>query len=95
MPDIETLDIFTINFNTIESKEADGLEKYKTNTRQEINAPEKHYKNTNGSIFHIEAKPMFNDNNNDSISFQAQTVMLKRVKWWNHTMATERIQRCI
>ena len=46
MPDIETAGILPINCNTMELKEADGLENCKTNMRPEIDATEKSiYKN--------------------------------------------------
>ena len=69
MPDINTLGILTVNYNKIEVKEADGPEKCKTNTRQEIYVTEKHYKNTNGSKFEIEDKPTVNDTNNNDIKY--------------------------
>ena len=49
MPDTETLGILSINCNTIEAIEVDGPENCKANTRQEINATEKHHTNTDGS----------------------------------------------
>ena len=62
MPYIKTVDILTINCNTTESKEAGGLEKCKTNMKQEIDATEKHQTNTDGSKFQIGDKPVVNYN---------------------------------
>ena len=53
----------------IESKEVDGPDNCKTNTRQEIDAAEKHYTNTDGSKFKTEDKTTVNDNNNNSITY--------------------------
>ena len=69
MPDIETLGILTINSNTIKSKEADGPQNCKADVRQEIDAMEKHYTNTDGSKFQIEDEPTVNDNNDNSIKY--------------------------
>ena len=69
VPDAETLGILAVNCNTIEAKEADDPEKCKTNTRQETDATEKHYTNTDGSKFEIEGKPMVNDTDNNNIKY--------------------------
>ena len=69
IPYIKTLGIVTINCDTIESKEADNPEKSKTNMRQEINATEKHYTNTDGSKFEIEDMPAVSDNKNNSMQY--------------------------
>ena len=53
MPDIKALGILTVNCNTIEVKKDDGLEKSRTNTKQEIDATEKHYANTDGSNWNL------------------------------------------
>ena len=80
MPDIKTLDILTVNCNTIETKEADGAENHKTNTakcqestsekqyinmRQEADTIEKCYTNTDSvSKFDNKDKPLVTDNDN-------------------------------
>ena len=66
MPDIETQGILTINYNTIQMKEAGGPEKCKTNMSHEIDAREKCYTNTDNILkFENEDKPVVTDNDKD------------------------------
>ena len=70
MPDIETVDILTINCNTIQMKKAESPENCKTNMSQKIDATEEYYTNTdNISKFEDEEKPMVTDNGNNNIEY--------------------------
>ena len=70
MQDIETLGILTINYNTIERKEAEHPENCKTNMSQEIDASGEYYTNTDSvSRFEKKDKLTVTDNDNNNIKY--------------------------
>ena len=98
MPDIKTLGILTINCSTIEMKEADGPENYKTNTSQKIDATEEYYTNMdNVSKFENIDKPVVTDNDNNNIKYLLQGSNSNNNKKVSaeSTVSTKGVQRCI
>ena len=95
MPDIRTLDILTINCNTIDTKEADMAGNHKTNMancqesmgehyvnmRQEADKTEKCYMNTH-SISKFENKDKPTVTHNDKINYFFQTLTGIITKEW-------------